>query len=179
MSEDFSNDGSVYDEVTGEPIMSDWEAEAAAERHAKVCRQHLRETYPDDIEIVEEYISEAENQEGYQYWLAHFLKMEELEDDFTVYKDERGFVEGDMEGEYRIFSSHKAALPYLSISKSTLSLQISMHKPGRMYLKVILRDGDWNTFRIDGQTIHEYPLATWKEVLKVAGQLWRISRRLT
>ncbi len=166
----------------GEPVstMSDWEAEAAAERFAKVCRQHLRETYPDDSEIVEEYIGEAEHQDGYQYWLVHFLKMEELDDDFKVYCDNRGPVEGDMDekGEYRIFSSHMAALPYLSLSLSSFELKVSMHRPDRMHLTVILRDEEWNTFRIDGEVIHTFKLNTWKEVLRVAGQLWRISARL-
>lgn len=166
----------------GEEVVTipDWEAEAAAERWARVCRQHLRETYPDDKEIVEEYIGEAEHQDGYAYWLLHFLKKEELEDDFTTYKDERGFVEGDLgeKGKYRIFSSHKAAVPFVSIRWSTLDLEVSMHRPDRMELDVILRDEDSTTFKIDGKVIHTFKLNTWKEVLRVAGQLWRISARL-
>ncbi len=166
----------------GEEIIEvpDWMAEAAAERFAKVCRQHLRETYPGDSEIVEEYIGEAEHQDGVGYWLAHFLKKEEVEDDFTTYVFERGFVEGDLneKGE-RVFSSHKAALPYLSLKWSSFELEVSMHHPDRMEFDVILRDEDCIAFRIDGDIIHTFKLNTWKEVLRVAGQLWRISGRLT
>ncbi len=173
MSEELGNNGEL--EVT----IPDWEAEAAAESWARVCRLHLRETYPDDSEIVEEYIGEAEHQDGYGYWLVHFRKMEELDDDFTTYKDERGFVEGDLneKGE-RVFSSHKAALPYLSLKWSSFNLVTSMHHPDRMELDVILRDENCKAFRIDGDVLHTYKLNTWKEVLKVVGQLWRISRRI-
>ena len=168
----------------GEPVstMSDWEAEAAAERFAKVCRQHLRETYPDDKEIVEEYIGEAEHQDGYAYWLSHFLKTEELGTDFELYCVERAkLTEGllDEDGEYRIFSSHKAAVPYLDVPWSSFQLRVSMHHPDRMELNVILRDGDCTTFCIDGEVIHTFRLNTWEEVAKVTGQLWRISKRLT
>lgn len=180
MSEDFSSDGSVYDEDTGEPTMSDWEAEAAAERWARVCRQHLRETYPGDIEIVEEYIGEAEHQDGEAYWLTHFLRMHELVADFTLYMAMRGPVEGDMdeEGKYRIFSSLEAAVPFVNVSNSTFELEVAMHRPERMQLFVILRDEELTNFKIDGSVTHYFKLNTWKEVLRVAGQLWRISRQV-
>lgn len=165
----------------GEEVITipDWAAEAWAENWQRVCRDHLHNSYPDDKEIVKEYIGEAEHQDGIAYWF-NFQSMEQVEVDFELYLVERGPVEGDLDkkGEYRIFSSHKAALPYLSLSKSTFDLQVAMHKPERMYLKVILRDEKWKTFRINGVIIHEFKLNTWKEVLRVAGQLWRISRRL-
>ena len=166
----------------GEPVstMPDWQAEAAAERFAKVCRQHLRETYPDNSEIVEEYIGEAEHQDGYGYWLMHFLKMKELEADFEVYKDNRDSVEGELnEKGDRVFSSHKAAVPYADIPWSSFQLRVSMHHPNRMELNVILRDKDTKAFRIDGEIIHTFRLNTWNEVREAAGQLWRISGRLS
>ena len=165
----------------GEEVVTipNWAAEAWAENWQKVCRDHLYNSYPDDKEIVEEYIGEAEHQDGIAYWF-NFQAMEELDEDFTLYIDNRGLVEGDMddEDEYRIFSSHKAALPYLSVTHSSFNLGTAMRRPDRMRLKVILRDKDWHTFRIDGDVIHEFKLDTWKEVVRAAGQLWRISARL-
>ncbi len=166
----------------GEPVstMSDSEAEAAAERWARVCRQHLRETYPGDIETVEEYISEAEHQDGGAYWLVNFFRVYELDADFTLYVDKRGPVEGDMDedGKYRIFSSFKAAVPFINVSNSTFELEVAIHRPERMQLFVLLRDEKMTNFRIGGDTIHYFKLNTWKEVLRVAGQLWRISRQV-
>lgn len=143
------------------------------------CKASLRRKFSDDDEdIVEEYIGEAEHQDGYGYW-DQFGHLEELYSDFTTYKDARGFVEGDLneKGE-RVFSSHKAALPYLSLKWSSLKLEMAMYRPNRMYLSAILRDDDNHAFRIGGDVIHEFQLTTWKEVLQVAGQLWRISRRI-
>jgi hypothetical protein len=172
----------MNDEIgnNGEEVFTipDWAAEAWAENWQRSCRDHLHNSYPDDKEVVEEYIGEAEHQDGIAYWFM-FQSMEAVETDFTTYMDERGPVEGDLDKKGdRVFSSHKAALPYLSIKWSTFQLKVSMHHPDRMHLLTILRDDDGTDFRIDGDIIHEFKLNTWKEVAKVANQLWRISGRL-
>ena len=164
----------------GEEVITipDWAAEAWAENWQRTCRDHLHNSYQDDKAIVEEYIGEAEHQDGVAYWFM-FQSMEAVETDFELYMVERGPMEGDLneKGE-RVFSSHKAALPHVSLKWSSLNLMMSMHHPDRMHLNAILRDDDNHAFRIDGEIIHTFKLNTWKEVLKVAGQLWRISRRL-
>lgn len=164
----------------GEEVITipDWAAEAWAEGWQRVCRDHLYNSYPDDKEIVEEYIGEAEHQDGIAYWFM-FKSMDELETDFETYIVERGPIEGGLDEKgYRVFSSHKAAVPYLSVRWSSLKLSVSMHRPDRMELDVILRDADSNTFKIDGSTVHTFKLNTWNDVRKVARQLWRISARI-
>lgn len=47
--------------------------------------QFLRETFANVPELVEEYITEAEHQDGREYW-QYFASAEELEGDFRIYQ---------------------------------------------------------------------------------------------
>ncbi len=53
---------------------------------ASFCRVFLRRKYPGDKELVEEYIREAEHQDGDAYWQL-FNSFEGLYADFELYKE--------------------------------------------------------------------------------------------
>jgi hypothetical protein len=53
---------------------------------ASFWRSFLRRKYPGDKELVEEYIKEAEHQDGDAYW-QNFTRFEDLYADFELYKE--------------------------------------------------------------------------------------------
>lgn len=53
---------------------------------ASFCRSFLRRKYPGDKELVEEYIKEAEHQDGDAYW-QNLTRFEDLYADFALYKE--------------------------------------------------------------------------------------------
>jgi hypothetical protein len=61
----------------------------ADEREKRETRiVYLQEIYANQADIVEEYIAEAEHQEGYTYWMQ-FPDLQELATDFDLYRENR------------------------------------------------------------------------------------------
>lgn len=53
----------------------------------QACVDYLRAMYgASDAELVEEYITEAEHQDGYAYW-DNFKTTTEADEDFELYRD--------------------------------------------------------------------------------------------
>lgn len=51
----------------------------------QMCIWYLRAAFPEHSEKVEEYIREAEHQEGYGYWQEFFTNIYQAGEDFLLY----------------------------------------------------------------------------------------------
>lgn len=54
----------------------------------RVCIDFLKSEFLDQLPIVEEYVAEAEHQDGRGYW-GEFRTLEEVRADFVLYLDAR------------------------------------------------------------------------------------------
>ena len=62
------------------PKRSEWGAQ---------CVAYLREIYPNEKDLVEEYISEAENQDGYSCWDDLYGTLGQVTQDYELYKSQK------------------------------------------------------------------------------------------
>lgn len=78
------------DLTAGEPQEGDDEGDGPAVRSVwgATCIAALTDALPDHLEVIQEYVLEAEHQDGYGYW-DQFSTTPEVVDDFNLYMENR------------------------------------------------------------------------------------------